>query len=155
VPTIQQLAAKLNQDAASSLIKNVRAMPDDKQGWQPLEKGRTALSQLQECAIIGGFTIYTLKNKALPPDFQEAFGRETAQLDTVDKAVARLEQQTAALAETIHALPNGDLELTVKMPWAEEPKTLAELMFMTYWNTVYHIGQVSYIQTLYGDNEMH
>jgi uncharacterized damage-inducible protein DinB len=155
MPTVQELAVKLNRDAAASLVRNVRAMPDDKAAWQPLEKGRTALSQLQECAVICGFTIDTLKTHAIAPDFHEAFGRESAQIDTVDKAVARLEERSAALAAAIQAFPDADLDIPVKLPWQEEPASLAELMFMNFWNTVYHVGQVSYIQTLYGDNDMH
>ncbi len=155
MPTIQQLAAKLNHEAVNGLIRNVRAMPEDKVNWQPLEKGRTTLSQLQECAIICGFSIYTLTNHALPPDFEGAYGRELGDVDTVDKAIAKLEERSAALAKVIASVPDTDLEMTVKMPWLEQPSTLAELMLMNYWNLVYHIGQVSYIQTLYGDNEMH
>lgn len=155
MPTIQQLASKLNKMAAETLVRNVRAMPHDKVGWQPLEKGRTALSQLQECAIICGFSNHTLTNHTLPPDFNEAYGREAAELDTLEKTITRLDERAAALAATIEALPDEDLDITVKLPWMEEPSTLAELMFMNYWNTVYHVGQVSYIQTLYGDTEMH
>ena len=155
MPTIQQLAVKLNREAAETLIRNVRALPEDKAAWQPLDKGRTALSQLQECAIICGLSIYTLANHTLPPDFNETFGRELPEIDTVDKAIARLEERTEKLAATIEAFQDADLEKTVTMPWRPDPTSLAELMFMNYWNVVYHIGQISYIQTLYGDNEMH
>lgn len=155
MPTIQEMAVKLNREAAETLIRNVRAMPPDKLTWQPLDVGRTTLSQLQECAIICGFSIFTLTNHTLPPDFNEAYGRELAEIDTADKAVARLEERIEQLAATIAAVPDGDLEKTVTMPWRPAPVSLAELMFMNYWNVAYHIGQVSYIQILYGDNEMH
>jgi hypothetical protein len=155
VPTIQQLAKKLNQDAADSLVKNVKAMPEDKATWKPLDQGRSALSQLQECAIICGFTAYTLQNHVLPPDFKDAFAREGAEMDTVDKAIARLEERAAALSAVIEAFPDADLAKTITLPWQQEPASLAEMMFMNQWNTVYHVGQINYIQTLYGDNEMH
>ena len=155
MPTVKQLAAKLNKSATENLIRNVRVMPDDKASWMPLDAGRSELDQLQECAIITGFTIYTLTNHALPPDFNEAFEREKPEIDTLDKAVARMEERCAKLCETIENLPDADLDITVKLPWMEEPSSLAELMFMTYWNTVYHLGQVNYIQTLYGDKDMH
>ena len=64
MPTIQELAVKLNREAAQTLIRNVRAMPEDKVTWQPLDKGRTTLSQLQECAIICGFSNYTVAPEA-------------------------------------------------------------------------------------------
>jgi hypothetical protein len=33
--------------------------------------------------------------------------------------------------------------------------SLADVCFLHYWNTVYHLGQVNYLQTLLGDREMH
>ena len=155
MPTIQKLASKLNQEIAKSLIRNVRAMPADKVTWAPLEKGRTALAQLQECTVITGFTIYTLQKHELPADFNEAFAREAGEMDTVEKAIARLEERSAILGSVIEAFPDADLDKTIKMPWEEEPSSLAELMFMNYWNNAYHVGQIAYIQTLYGDSEMH
>ena len=155
MPTIQQVAAKLTREVADTLVRNIRAMPADKVVWQPMEKGRTALSQLQECATICGLSIYTLTNFALAPDFREAFDRERAEIDTAEKAIARLEESSAKLAEIIAAYPDGDLDRTVQMPWLPHPSSMADLMFMNYWNAAYHVGQISYIQTLYGDNESH
>jgi hypothetical protein len=155
MPSIQELAIKLNGDVVQQLIRNVRAMPEDKVTWQPLDTGRTTLSQLQECAIICGFTIQTLKTHAIPADFQEAYGKELGEIDTTDKAAARLEERASELSAVILSMPDSDLEKTVQLPWSPEPASLAEMMFMNYWNTAYHIGQISYIQTLYGDNEMH
>src|SRR5438046_2166494 len=127
MPTVQQLAVKFNREAAKVLIRNVRAMPEDKVIWQPMDTGRTTLSQLQECAIICGFSISILTNHAFPPDFNEAYGRELAEVDTVDKAIARLEERVENLAATVEALPDADLDITVTMPWRPEPATLAEL----------------------------
>jgi hypothetical protein len=155
MPTIQQVAAKLNAQCVDGLIRNVKAMPDDKVSWQPLDAGRSGLDQLQECAIICGMATAVLKAHAFPADFQAEYGRQMAEIDTIDRAVTRLKENSAALELTILALPDADLEKTVSMPWSPEPSTLAELLFMNYWNTVYHIGQVSYVQTLYGDKEMH
>jgi len=155
MPTVQELAVKLNKEGAETLIRNVRAMPEDKTAWQPLENGRTTLSQLQECAIICGFSIATLTNRAVPADFKEAYGREMAEIDTVEKAAARLEERVEKLAATIQGFPASDLDQTIMMPFRPTPVSFAELMFMNYWNVVYHIGQICYIQTLYGDNEMH
>ena len=50
--TINQLAVKLHQEVVATLLRNLKAMPDDKLTWKPLGQGRTVLSQLQECAIM-------------------------------------------------------------------------------------------------------
>jgi hypothetical protein len=33
--------------------------------------------------------------------------------------------------------------------------TTADVLFMAYQNTVYHTGQINYVQMLLGDTEMH
>lgn len=152
---IQDLAAKLNSQAIDGFIRNVRAMPGDKQTWQPETTCRSALNQAQECAVITGFTVHSLKTLELPPMDNESFGKAMAELDTVDKAVAALEKNKAELNAAILNFPDADLEKTIKLPWEETPSPMAEIMFLNYWNLVYHQGQLCYIQTMYGDNEMH
>lgn len=61
-----------------------------------------------------------------------------------------LRANTETLCETIQNLSDDDLSQMVVAPW-EQPYTIAQAMFLHYWNTVYHLGQVAYIQTLYGD----
>ena len=42
------------------------------------------------------------------------------------------------------------------MPWGDGmTETLANVMLHHFWNIVYHEGQIAYIQTIYGDREMH
>ena len=36
-----------------------------------------------------------------------------------------------------------------------KPFTIAEMADYPRWNFTYHLGQIGYIQTLYGDNAMH
>ncbi len=60
------------------------------------------------------------------------------------------------LAEVILAVPDSALDDVISLPFAEGmTMSRAEVMMMTYWNYVYHTGQVAYIQRLYGDVEMH
>lgn len=152
---VQQLAAKLNKDACDILVRNAKAMPEDKVVWQPLEQGRSVLNQLQECAVIANFTTHTLNHHTLPEMDNEVFGKSMAALDTLDKAIAALETNTTELVSAIEAFPDENLDKTVQLPWLPTPTSLAEIMMMNYWNSVYHQGQVCYIQTLYGDSEMH
>jgi hypothetical protein len=34
-------------------------------------------------------------------------------------------------------------------------RMFARMMMGGYWNTIYHIGQINYIQTLYGNRDGH
>ena len=148
--TVQQLMAKLNRDVAGTLARNVRAMPPDKQTWQPPDGGRSALDQLQECAAVTAWAAQILRERAIPAT-EGLFERFRAECDTPDRAAARLEQEAQALAGVIESFPSDHLEDPVQLPWEEKPCSLAEAMAIAYWNNTYHLGQVCYIQTLYGD----
>lgn len=154
--TIQQLAAKMNRNVAEQLIRNAQAMPPEKALWSPLDLGRSALSQVAECAVIAGFSVQTLSARAVPPFDPAEFGAMMAQFDTLDKAIEALQASTERLVEAIEAFPSEELDTLVTMPYASEPMSWAEVMLGGhYWNTVYHIGQIAYIQTLYGDAKMY
>jgi hypothetical protein len=79
-----------------------------------------------------------------------------AEIETPDKALAALEKNTAVLVSAIEALPNELLGDKLILPFGEGMEmTLAEVQFAAYWNMVYHVGQIAYVQTLYGDKQMH
>ena len=152
---LKDIAVKVNRDVAEALARNLKAMPADKQTWKPLDNGRSALDQVQECALINFWVAEIYRTGSVPPFDGEMFEKGKAELDTVDKACATLAAGTDSLCEAILQLSDSDLEATVTLPWDSSPTTLAELFLVPYWNNAYHIGQISYIQTLYGDKEYH
>jgi len=155
MPTIQQLAITMNRDIADTLRRNALAVPEDKLTWKPLDTGRSVLSQIAECAVVTGFTAHILNSRVMPPFDNEAYAQQTGALDTLDKALAALHASSEALVAAIEAFPTEELDTKISLPWFPEPQPFAQVMFVCYWNNLYHVGQVSYIQTLYGDTEMH
>lgn len=155
MPGIQELAAKINRQAAEGLARNVRAMPAEKQIWKPLDHGRNVLDQTRECTAINFITADILRSMAMPEDFSAEYARHCAGVETTDDILELLIASGAALASAILDFPCEELDKTLKLPWDETPSSFAEIMVMPYWNTAYHIGQTCYIQTLYGDTEMH
>lgn len=153
--TINQIAAKLNRDSSESLIRNIEAMPVDKAEWKALELGRSALNQVQECAVIAKMFADTFSNHAIPAMEDDAFGKSMSELDTVAKAVAALRANTENLVKAIEAFPAESLEEPVQLPWEQTPNTFAAIMFTNYWNSTYHEGQINFIQTLYSDKGYH
>ncbi len=154
--TIKPAASSMSITAAENLRINFEAMPGDKQDWKPLDLGRSALDQVQECAVINGFFTGILRDQAVPPLDWGAYKAACAALDTPDKATTALTDSAKALAAAIEAFPEDKMDDTVTMPFAEGMvMTFGQVMFAAYWNMTYHTGQIAYIQTLYGDNEMH
>ena len=154
--TIKQIASSMSLKAVEDLRINLEAMPADKQDWRPLDLGRSALSLVQECAVINGFFATILRDQAVPAMDWGAYKAACAALDTPEKATAALTESGTALAAAIEAFPEDRMAETVTMPFAEGMvMSFAQVMFTAYWNMTYHTGQIAYIQTLYGDNEMH
>jgi hypothetical protein len=149
------MMAKATQEVAEGLARTFLAMPADKQVWKPLDEGRSALEQIGECAVINAWCAQIFRDRVVPPLDGEAYARECAKLDSPEKAVAALRAATESLVIAIESLPDDALGTQVQFPWDENPCSLSESMLTAYWNLTYHIGQTNYIQTLYGDREMH
>ena len=155
--TTVEMAVNANRQAADALARTAKAMPDDKQTWKPLDEGRSALDQVVECG--GGMNLFMsriLQNRALPEMNPREHERMVAENDTMEKALALLEKGTVALLSAIESFPKEHLGDTIRLPFGGGmDRTFEEVMFMPYWNMTYHTGQINYIQTLYGDREMH
>ena len=155
MPSIQELAAKINRQATEGLARNVRAMPADKQIWKPLDQGRNVLDLARECAAINFIMAGALRSRSMPEDFSAEYASYCGDAETTDDILGLLLESGEVLAAAIMEFPTKDLGKPLTLPWDENPTTFAEVMMVPYWNTAYHIGQTCYIQTLYGDTEMH
>ena len=153
---VQEVAANLTEKAASDLISVVTAMPEDKARWQPFPDTRPVLEQVVECCLANQMWANILQTHvhSVLPDGVAA--QAYKDLDTVEKAVARLRETSTQLAEVIRNIPDANLPVIVSFPQKPEAgRPLAECCHHACWNMTYHLGQVSYIQTLYGDWEEH
>jgi hypothetical protein len=156
VPVTPETAVQLIREATNALVRTARAMPEDKAAWSPLDQGRTALNQIAECGQLSRYTVHVLTHREMPPLDMEAYARAVAEQDTLDKAIAFLQSGVDELVAAIEVFPESELGQTVTLPFGPGiTKTMDEMMVMTYWNMTYHLGQINYIQTLYGDKQMH
>jgi hypothetical protein len=143
--------AELAQITRQSLAALTRAAKElgDKIIWRPLDKGRSALDQLQEVAGMAVFGKMIFETQTVPAMGRETFEQFRAEYDTPEKVFAVLEKAGEEYAQAIEALPEEKLTHVVTLPFGGGmKKTLAEFALLNYWNTVYHEGQINYIQTL-------
>lgn len=137
-------ALKSSAEALAKLIEEL----GEQAGWSPLGKGRTALNQVAECALMTGACIGIIQNKAVPEFNWEEFGKAQAALEADPVAlVAALQTNTDNLIAAIEGLSTEDAAFEVTMPWGAK-YSLAGLADVNYWNNTYHQGQINYIQTL-------
>jgi hypothetical protein len=139
-----------------SLLHQAKRLPADKLEWKPMEEGRSALSQVQECAVIAGFyphLFQTLQMPNLDEAAMKQFGEATAALDTLEKAETELRKNTATVAEAIRNMADDKLGQEMKF-FGPDMWKVSSVLNAHCWNLQYHTGQICYIQTLLGDKEM-
>ncbi len=154
--TLNELAATLTREAGSNLARAIKAMPPEKQAWRPMDSGRSPIDQVAECAAFNFAGAQSLRDRKLPPMTHEQIQAFKTDHDTADTALAALKQSTGELIEAIKRFPADRLDEEVELTFAPGIiKSFGWKMMCGYWNTIYHWGQINYIQTLYGDIEMH
>jgi hypothetical protein len=157
--TVQDHIVTITEHSVESLFRNARAVPADKLDWQPLDEGRSVLSMLAECATVPRFATTILTTGKAPEFTEEAMAKSRAlraTLKTVDDCEKLCLENTAELYEAIRTFPTERLSETIALPFREGMTvSMAQIANMHYWNNAYHIGQIAYIQTLYGDKEWH
>lgn len=144
--TVQEYVAQVTEKKAQDVIAAARAIVRDQQEWKPLERGRTVLDLVAECAVTNEMSITLLQRRVW--DFAGGGERRQAHaaLDTLEKACAKLTETTAALAAAIRVIPDDQLDLEILLPG--ETSNVAEDLLHSYWNMAYHEGQINYIGSL-------
>lgn len=145
--------------AVDDLFRSARSMPEDKLHWTPHESKRSAMEILQECAQAPGWFSGMLIARSMPDLSDDAFEKaraERSQWKTLDECERVCRENTAKLCEIIRSYPDEDLGIMIHIPFGGGmDRSLADVAMFHLWNLNYHLGQINYIQTLYGDYEMH
>ena len=136
---------------ADDLMRTARKVPEEKLTWKPLDNGRSVLEIVQECAHCPLWTVGTV-NQFLGIEESLTDYEDTSKWTTLDACEAALRKHLEQFQACVNAFPEDRLEETVTIQYGTF--TLAESISFAMWNIDYHIGQINYIQTLYGDKEM-
>ena len=139
------------------LIRTVRATPADKCQWSPAEGARTILDMAEEVRQSGGWGADSLEaaDKFSFADFD--FGTMMAdrmQEPDYDTWETRLRANHEAFYAKLRAFPAEKEGLRAE-PMPGWVLTMGDLAYYPFWNIAYHLGQINYVQCLYGDHEMH
>lgn len=146
--TIQQYVAEQTVRVAESLAHFLTTTQEDKRDWAPETTTRTALQQVGECVGVNRYMAKLIAGEEPP-----AGGLHDYSFESVEDAKSQLVEGANALAASIRALPDENLEKTYQHPRAQIIGK--NLIIMPLRNMAYHAGQINFIQTLYGDTEFH
>jgi uncharacterized damage-inducible protein DinB len=147
--TLQEFLATATQKAADDLTEALLRIPEDKRAWRPEDKGRSALDQVAECALLCGYTSELLQSRVWTMDDFSIYTQEKDEaVKDWDKLSALLQENAKRVIGAIRAVPDADLADEIQMPWSKQ--TVAEIVSYSYWNMAYHQGQINYIASLLG-----
>lgn len=153
----REFLIRLTAQQVDALFRFARAVPSEMLDWRPLEKGRSVLDQVRECAGVPRLLA------RMVVEGPSAVGREDFEARvsewsawSLDEAERICREDTDALAEALRSLTEADLESRFPSPFRSGTETnRLELAATHCWNLIYHVGQIAYIQTLLDDREMH
>ena len=157
--TLQQQAARMTREALAALFRAARHLPEDKREWTPMGEARSVQTLLYECALTTPFYIAAAQGwmkefATLLPDeaTQELWRQRSEAAWTLEGAESVARETFDELCQALEAVP--DARLANIQPHPMDPSrqvTTADLLFLAYWNLVYHTGQINYLQTMLGD----
>jgi hypothetical protein len=152
-------AAKSEFERTSGrLLSDLDATPDDKLTWSPSPSARTPLELVYHCAMVVGGIHGSLDGSNPMPHMTteqiDTFLRENeVKHGSKDEVVKVFQDSSAAYVAWLETLTEEKLGDKWDSPFGEIPYTVA-ISLPTY-HTANHIGQLEYIQTIYGDRIWH
>lgn len=156
---LQDYMIEVTQKAADEAFRYAKAVPAEKLNWKPLDSGRSVLDMCQEMAMCPYWCQSIIEAMKFPEWSEEQSAeakKESDQWTTVEACQDECNKRLSALADFFRTLPDDKLKESAFLPFeGGRDFTVPEMMDYPRWNFNYHLGQIAYVQTLYGDKEMY
>lgn len=153
---LYDLVQNLTNGAVEMLFRYAYAVPEDKREWRPAPDATTVMEILRENAILPLMLAEVLRKRPQQVDesvWEEA-QREAGDLSTIDGCERACRTSTVQMLQALREVPADQWQQTVMLPWGMT-SNLLQAALVHYWNLTYHLGQIAYIQRLYGDTNFH
>lgn len=152
---IEAIKADLTR-STDRLLHVFSFVPDDKLNWSPSPTSRTAVHLVAHCALTNNSLaelIHSSESDPFPEDFFKVlFAKEKGYKDR-DVVVQLLRTSLADALTALDNLKEGDLERMTSGPMGPMPVSFWASIFGRH--LVTHIGQLEYLQTIWGDEDFH
>lgn len=156
--TAKELIAICLRSAVDNLFRSAQGMPEDKLNWRVGDQTRTPLELLQECAqsLKWPESLLSKPEITFDPEQYEQSLKERRAWNTIDLCENAARRNLEATLAYVRDYPDNDLDRKITLPFAQGiVVTVGEILLSPYWNCVYHLGQINFVQTMYGDTDMH
>jgi len=155
---LQDYITNQTREAANEFFKYAKAVPKDKIEWSPCEGGRNTLSLCQELAMTPTWAYDTIEAGKIEWN-EEAMAEQSKlmkQFTTIDECEKQFNERFKKLEDLYRGISDERLSEKKWLPYdGGREFTVLEMMDYPRWNATYHTGQIAYIQTCYGDKDMH
>jgi len=155
---IQDYYVDATQSAADEVFRYAKGVPAEKLDWKPLDGGRSVLDICRELAMTPTWAYDIIQGAEANFDEESmaAMRAEQAKWTTVEHCRTQCNERLGKLAELFRSIADDRLKTARWLPYnGGRDHTVLEMMDYPRWNFNYHVGQIAYIQTLYGDKEMY
>jgi len=137
------------------LVNDLKAIDESKNNVSPGGSARPALHIVAECAAVNGMVAHYLRTGTpAPRPPREERDAHWKSLDTLEKALAYLDEETNNLLGALDALDEDTLGDVSDQPLGR-PMSRFAVAELPAVHMAYHDGQLNYLQTLHGDDQMH
>jgi uncharacterized damage-inducible protein DinB len=146
----------LTDRGMNNLISAVESTREDKLFWSPAEGARSVVGQLVECKQAPGWFQAIADAKDMSPftkEKREADNREQTERRDWEVLVQELRASCEKYKARLRTMDDDELNHMVDSWVGKVP--LSDLLVFPIRNMSWHTGQICYIQTLYGDWDMH
>jgi len=140
-------------------LRNFRYVPDDKLDWTPTPTSKSAIRIAAHTALYAGRFAQMIRDRRTPaPDNLSEW---LAQRDAEEIAISSREEMerafregTAQVVEALDSLSPEEIDMSIDsgQGWSTPMKQLMEL---PGWHATLHAGQIDYLQTCWGDQEVY
>jgi hypothetical protein len=153
-PNLKEILTHQLQQVAKAYISDFGHIPEEKRNAVPMGKARTPHDFTVECVGLNRWVARTLRGET--PDHSKKEERQAYldSLTTSELATNALNESVAEITAALANLTDEDLAREITMPWGS-PGKLCDAPLTAAFHMAYHMGQLNYIQCLYGDDQMH
>jgi uncharacterized damage-inducible protein DinB len=154
----QQYMIEQTKALKDEAFRQARAVPADKVEWKPSDTARSVLDICRELALCPTWAKDTIDGVEFKWDEEEfaKIKQEQEQWKTIEECEKECDRRLEALFQLYGSISDERLKDTRWLPYdGGRDFTVLEMMDYPRWNFNWHAGQIAYIQTMYGDKEMH
>lgn len=140
-------------------LRNFAHVPEDRLHWTPTPTAKSAIRVAAHTALYAGRFAAMIRDRSLPaPENLDGWvaknNAEEVAISSREEMERAFREGTAEVVAALDALIPEDLELILDsgQGWATP---MTQLIALPGWHATLHAGQIDYLQTCWGDQEIY